>query len=112
MDKDKEYDLVFGADFHSTWDDIYYPIDTTVTGKKGKIIFDWIERIGDRLPQKKTNVSASDEIAPTMVSSKYFYVHHNMPSIVFELGDNTSRPFLKEKGKVAAEEIMKLLMEQ
>jgi len=47
-----------------------------------------------------------------MVSSKYFYVNHGMPAIVFELGDNTSRPFLKEKGKVAAEEIMKLLMEE
>ena len=35
-EKDKEYDFVFGADFHSTWDDIYYPIDTTITGEKGK----------------------------------------------------------------------------
>ncbi|RPG28259.1 MAG: hypothetical protein CBB72_018510 [Muricauda sp. TMED12] len=112
IEKDKEYEFVFGADFHSTWDDIYYPIDTTVTGEKGKIIFDWIENISERLPQKKTNISASDEIDPTMVSSKYFYVHHGMPAIVFELGDNTSRPFLKEKGKVAAEEIMKLLMEE
>lgn len=112
VEKDKTYDFVFGADFHSTWDDIYYPIDTTVTGEKGKIVFDWIENISQRLPQKKTNVSASDEIDPTMVSSKYFYVHHGMPAIVFELGDNTSRSFLKEKGKVAAEEIMKLLMEK
>ena len=112
VEKDKDYDFVFGADFHSTWDDIYYPIDTTVAGEKGKIIFDWIENISKRLPQKKTNISASDEIDPTMVSSKYFYVNHGMPAIVFELGDNTSRPFLKEKGKVAAEEIMKLLMEQ
>jgi hypothetical protein len=112
VEKDKTYDFVFGADFHSTWDDIYYPIDTTVTGAKGKIIFDWIANISERLPQKKTNISASDELDPTMVSSKYFYVNHGMPAIVFELGDNTSRPFLKEKGKVAAEEIMKLLMEQ
>ena len=112
VEKDKMYDFVFGADFHSTWDDIYYPIDTIVTGEKGKIVFDWIKNISQRLPQKKTNVSASDEIDPTMVSSKYFYVHHGMPAIVFELGDNTSRSFLKEKGKVAAEEIMKLLMEQ
>ena len=112
VEKDKTYDFVFGADFHSTWDDIYYPIDTTVTGAEGKIIFDWIANISERLPQKKTNISASDELDPTMVSSKYFYVNHGMPAIVFELGDNTSRPFLKEKGQVAAEEIMKLLMEQ
>ena len=106
------YEFVFGADFHSTWDDIYYPMDTTVTGKKGKIVFDWIQRISDRLPQKKTNVAASDKLSPTMVSRTYFFVEHGMPAIVFELGDNTPRDFLKEKGKVAAEELMTLLMDQ
>lgn len=111
--KSKEgHKFVFGADFHSTWDDIYYPLDTLVTGQKGKIVFDWIERISKRLPQKKTNVSASDKLDPTMVSRTYFFVNHQMPSIVFELGDDTPRPFLKEKGKVAAEELMHLLLEE
>lgn len=104
------YNFVFGADFHSTWDDIYYPLDTVATGKKGKIVFDWIARISKRLPQKKTNVKASLSLNPTMVSRTYFFVNHGMPAIVFELGDNTPRPFLKEKGKVAAEELMQLLL--
>jgi hypothetical protein len=103
--------FVFGADFHSTWDDIYYPVDTAVTGEKGKIVFDWIERISSRLPQKKTNISASDRINPTMVSRNFFYATYGMPAIVFELGDDTPREFLKEKGRVAAEELMQLLME-
>ncbi|WP_396637962.1 M14 family metallopeptidase [Maribacter sp. R77961] len=106
------YDFVFGADFHSTWDDIYYPIDSTITGDRGKIVFDWIESISSRLPQKKTNISASKKINPTMVSRNYFFVNHNMPAIVFELGDNTPRDFLKKKGQVAAEELMRLLQEE
>ncbi|WP_272650848.1 MULTISPECIES: M14 family metallopeptidase [Maribacter] len=106
------YEFVFGADFHSTWDDIYYPIDSTVIGKKGKIVYDWIENISERLPQKRTNVKPSKNTKPTMVSRNYFYVNHGMPAIVFELGDNTPRAFLKEKGKVAAEELMRLLMEE
>ncbi|APQ18843.1 M14 family metallopeptidase [Maribacter hydrothermalis] len=106
------YEFVFGADFHSTWDDIYYPIDSTITGQKGKIVFDWIDSITKRLPQKHTNVNPSTDIKPTMVSRNYFYVNHNMPAIVFELGDNTPRDFLKEKGKVAAEELMNLLDSQ
>nr|WP_299346095.1 M14 family metallopeptidase [Allomuricauda sp.] len=103
------YEFVFGVDFHSTWDDIYYPLDTTVTGQKGKIVFDWIKRISDRLPQKKTNIKPSDQLNPTMVSRTYFFVEHGMPAIVFELGDNTPRDFLKQKGQVAAEELMQLL---
>ncbi|MEM7485179.1 MAG: M14 family metallopeptidase [Bacteroidota bacterium] len=108
--KNKEgYEFVFGVDFHSTWDDIYYPLDTTVTGQKGKIVFDWIESISNRLPQKKSNIKPSDKLDPTMVSRTYFFVEHQMPAIVFELGDNTPRDFLNLKGKVAAEELMLLL---
>ncbi|WP_419211380.1 M14 family zinc carboxypeptidase [Maribacter sp. X9] len=104
------YEFVFGADFHSTWDDIYYPIDSTIIGEKGDIVFDWIKNISNRLPQKQTNVKPSAEIRPTMVSRNYFYVNHGMPAIVFELGDNTPRDFLKLKGQVAAEELMDLLL--
>ncbi|MEM1336605.1 MAG: M14 family metallopeptidase [Bacteroidota bacterium] len=110
--KQKEgYEFVFGIDFHSTWDDIYYPLDTVVTGEKGQLVFDWIARISERLPSKRTNISASKKLKPTMVSRNYFFATYGMPAIVFELGDNTPRPFLKEKGKVAAEELMRLLME-
>ena len=110
--KEKEgYEFVFGADFHSTWDDIYYPIDSTIIGKKGDIIFDWIKNISSRLPQKQTNIKPSTDIKPTMVSRNYFYVNHGMPAIVFELGDNTRRDFLKLKGKIAAEELMNLLLD-
>ena len=105
------YEFVFGADFHSTWDDIYYPLDSTVTGSRGKIVYDWIQSISERLPQKKTNISASDRLTPTMVSRNHFFAAHAMPAIVFELGDNTPRDFLREKGRVAAEELMRLLME-
>ena len=105
------YEFVFGADFHSTWDDIYYPIDSTIIGEKGDIVFNWIKNITKRLPQKHTNIKPSTEIKPTMVSRNYFYVNHNMPAIVFELGDNTPRDFLKLKGQVAAEELMDLLLD-
>ena len=47
-----------------------------------------------------------------MVSRNYFYLNHDMPAIIFELGDNTPRDFLEEKGKVAAEELMLLLLNQ
>lgn len=103
--------FVFGADFHSTWDDIYYPLDTTITGERGQIVFDWIESISKRLPAKQTNVSASTKLFPTMVSRNHFFAEYQMPAIVFELGDNTPRDFLKQKGQVAAEELMRLLME-
>ena len=108
--KEDGHEFVFGVDFHSTWDDIYYPLDTTVTGQKGKIVFDWIANIEKRLPEKKANISASKKLRPTMVSRNHFFDAYQMPAIVFELGDDTPRNFLREKGKVAAEELMSLLL--
>lgn len=114
-EKKKEgIDFVFGGDFHSTWDDIYYPLDSTITSsdKDGMLIFNWIEQITNRLPQKETNIVPSSNTETTTVSRNYFYLNHDMPAIVFELGDNTPRDFLKEKGAIAAEELMKLLLNQ
>lgn len=104
------FDFVFAGDFHSTWEDIYYPLDSALTDDDGKIIYDWIARIAERLPQKAAIVRPSKTLDNTMVSRNYFYKQHGIPAIVFELGDNTPRDFLKEKGQVAAEELMQLLL--
>lgn len=114
LEKEKEgRQFVFGVDFHSTWDDIYYPLDTAVTTNADEmVIYDWMAQISKRLPQKQTNIKASGNVEPTMVSRNYFYLQHDMPAIVFELGDNTPRGFLKEKGTVAGEELMTLLLKE
>lgn len=108
--KEAGFEFVFGADFHSTWYDIYYPLDSSVVKPEALFIFDWIDRISKKMEVDSPNVSASKYPVPTMVSRNYFYNDHNIPSIVFELGDNTERDFLAEKGKVAAEELMKILL--
>ena len=110
--KEEGIDFVFGVDFHSTWDDIYYPIDSTLTKESDWVVFEWINSISGRLPQKKTNIRPSKQIEPTMVSRNYFYQDHDMPAIVFELGDNTPRDFLQKKGEVSAEELMRILLRE
>ena len=108
--KEEGFEFVFGADFHSTYYDIYYPLDSTVVESEALFIYDWIDKISKRLEVDSPNVAPSKYPVPTMVSRNYFYQNHGIPSIVFELGDNTKRDFLAEKGKVAAEELMKILM--
>lgn len=104
--------FVFGADFHSTWHDIYYPLDSSVVSKEALFIYDWIEQIANTLSVDHPNIKPSKHLSPTMVSRNFFYKTHNIPSIVFELGDNTKRDFLKRKGKIAAEELMTILLEK
>lgn len=110
--KEEGLDFAFAADFHSTWYDIYYPLDSTVVEEEAWFIFDWIDRISARLSVSNPVVEPSKFPTPTMVSRNYFYQAHGIPSIVFEIGDNTDRDFVAEKGKVAAEELMKILLEK
>lgn len=103
--------FVFGIDFHSTWDDIYYTVDSSFTDNKGGIMYEWLKQIDKDLPNYTPNIKPSQRMDPTLVSRNFFFREYEMPALVFELGDNTDRAFLAEKGKVAAIRLMELLLQ-
>lgn len=100
----------FGIDFHSTWNDIYYPMERGISGSMPNLVWNWLENIQKEIPNYKPNIQAQKRLEPTMVSRNYFLKAHEMEAIVFEIGDNTARKFIKKKGKIGAEELMKLLI--
>ena len=103
-------DFVFGIDFHSTWDDVYYTVDSSFTDNKGGIMYEWLRKIDEDLPNYVPNIRPSQRMDPTLVSRNFFFRNYNMAALVFELGDNTDRAFLKRKGEVAAIRLMELLL--
>lgn len=101
----------FGIDFHSTWDDIYYPMDKKfIDTHSPGLTWNWLEAIKNRIPTYEPNIRPNDKLDPTIVSRNYFMKAHKMEAIVFEIGDNTSREFIKQKGRIGAEELMRLLL--
>lgn len=104
-------EFVFGIDFHSTWDDIYYTVDSSFTENKGGIMYEWLHQIDQDLPNYTPNIKPSQRMDPTLVSRNFFFRNYDMPALVFELGDNTDRSFLRRKGEVAAIRLMELLLQ-
>ena len=100
----------FGIDFHSTWNDIYYPMDKSFDGNMPGLVYDWMESIKKAIPNYEPNIRANRRPKPAIVSRNYFYFSHGMEAIVFEIGDNTPRKFIKKKGQVGARELMKLML--
>ncbi len=100
----------FGIDFHSTWDDIYYPMPKNIVGNMPGLVYDWIDKLDEKIPSYEPNVSPTRRLKPAMISRNYFYYSHGMEAIVFEIGDNTPRKFIRRKGKVGARELMKLML--
>lgn len=101
----------FGIDFHSTWEDIYYPMvkEFTDTNSPG-LMWNWLDAIKKEIPNYQPNIQPNNRLDPTQVSRNYFIKAHKMEAIVFEIGDNTPREFIKKKGQVGATELMKLLL--
>lgn len=101
----------FGIDFHSTWNDIYYPMERGISGSIPDLVWNWLDNIQKEIPNYKPNIQANKRLEPTMVSRNYFLKAHGMEAIVFEIGDNTRREFIEKKGKIGAVELMKLLID-
>ena len=70
----------------------------------------WLVAIGGRLPDYEARRSASHN--PDKPTSKaWAYDRFGCPAITYEYGDNTDRDFLRRQASVAAEEMMRLLLE-
>ncbi|MBU2995175.1 hypothetical protein KO500_01965 [Cellulophaga baltica] len=112
--KEKETNgkFYFGIDFHSTWDDIYYTIDAKFEGNMPGLVPDWLDAVKLDLSGYDPNIKPSDKVKPTAVSKNYFYVAHGAEALVFEIGDNTPRDFIKEKATVSANKLMMLMLKK
>lgn len=102
----------FGIDFHSTWDDIYYTLDGKFKGNMPGLVPAWLDSLQRVIPNYKPVIQASDKLEPTTVSRNYFLKTYGMEAIVFEIGDNTPRDRIRQKGEVGANELMKLMLAQ
>jgi len=110
--KENNGKFYFGIDFHSTWDDIYYTIDDKFKGNMPGLVPSWLSAVKKEINGYDPNVKPADKVLPTAVSKNYFYVNFGAESLVFEIGDNTPREFIKEKGKISADELMKLMLKR
>jgi murein tripeptide amidase MpaA len=99
----------FGIDFHSTWDDIYYPFANIFEGNVPRLTADWLANIQTELAGYEPRIQANSRLYPTRVSRNFFFDRYGMEALVFEIGDNTPRDFIRKKGEVGAVELMKLL---
>lgn len=100
----------FGIDFHSTWDDIYYPMAEKYKGNMPGLVHEWLASLQTALPGYAPNIRPNENLHPTSVSRNYFFAAHGMEAIVFEIGDNTPRDFIRKKGEAGAEKLMELLL--
>jgi hypothetical protein len=96
-------------DFHSTFNDVFYTQPDDPVGSPDPFTKFWLAGIQQRFPQYHVNRSPSEPVRLT-TSQSWAYKSLGVPSITYEIGDNTDRALLRQISVGAAQEMMTLLL--
>lgn len=102
--------LLFGIDFHSTHEDIYYTVDPKLEGLIPGLVSQWLAETQVRIPGYVPNVKPLYTEGGTFTAFSYLFKEYGTESLVYEIGDQTPRDFIRKKGKVSADILMELLL--
>ena len=103
--------IVLGLDFHSTWNDVYYTHDNSVQPPSvlGDFKDRWLAAIEREIGGDfRINEEAEPIGRPTSMS--WFRTQFNAEGITYEIGDNTPRAFIQQKGTVSADALITELL--
>ena len=106
-----ESELWFFADFHSTNRDVFYTLDRSLDTRPNDVLDPWIDHISTSMPDYEL------EDAPStggfgVVSRDWAWREHQAPGMVYEVGDDTPRPLIRQVARTAAEGTMEILLER
>jgi hypothetical protein len=102
--------LLFGIDFHSTFDDIYYTVDPALKGNIPGFIPRWLDQVKVSIPGYIPHVKPLYFKPPTFTEFSYLFEKFGTESLVYEIGDNTPKDFIVKKGQVSAEDFMRMMI--
>ena len=108
---DNKSNIIMGLDFHSTYEDVYYTNLETEGVALAGMQTDWLNAIREGLASYKYELKQEQHSVTTNPSAQHwFYRQFKALGITYEIGDNTERDFIKEKAKVSADALVKLLL--
>jgi hypothetical protein len=99
---------ILGLDFHSTYEDVFYTMTDEIPARIKGFKDYWLQGIDQAFPGYVPRDAPSAALTPT--SKNWFATQLTADAVTYEIGDDTPRDFIKEKGRVSAYEMMKLLI--
>ncbi len=102
----------FAIDFHSTFQDIYYTMNTELKGNMPGLVPKVINAVGEGIPGYKPNIKPNSINAPEISSSTSIFHEFGAEAVTYEVGDNTSRDFVKLKSELTAKKLMEIMLKK
>jgi murein tripeptide amidase MpaA len=102
--------VYFGIDFHSTYHDVFYTNEDTLHTNLPGFTQRWLHALEESLPDYTINIKPSGN--GSNVSKSWLMRELQAEAVTYEVGDDTDRAFLKQKGETAADRLMELLLKE
>lgn len=102
--------VYFALDFHSTYNDVLYTNEDRNDTNKPGLVNSWIAKLHKFEGVRKTVVKPSGNGGN--VSKAWFSKVLNAEALTYEVGDDTPRPYLKQKAETLALILTELIVEK
>ena len=103
--------IVVFIDFHSTKQNLFYTTDATADSAVSRFVAQWFERARTRLGDEYQFTNEPRVASETPSGRTYMFERYGIPSLTYEVGDETIREDATAAARVFAEELMKLMLE-
>lgn len=102
--------IYFGLDFHSTFHDVFYTNEQVKFSYLPGFSERWIRSMEDKIPGYEASIKPSPNGGN--VSKSWLSRELGAEAITYEVGDKTPRPHLREIAVTAAQQMMRLILEE
>jgi len=110
VDVDRDKKLRLFIDFHSTQNDVFYTIPDDYPRKPPLFLKYWLDRLQDRMPDYVVNRDANDNLDQAD-SKNYVYKKYGVPTVTFEIGDETDRQPITRLARESVIAMMEVLLQ-
>lgn len=96
-------------DFHSTRRNVFYTQNDDYPTEPPHFTRRWLDRAGLRIRNYEFN-NDENPVGKLGVAKNYMYKRYGIPSLTYEVGDETDRPAVRAAATIFAEELMERML--
>jgi len=102
--------VYYGIDFHSTNENIFYPIERKVETFPDDFTYQWIDSLKNEFPDNPMSVEPFDTSSP--ITKNWIYHTFGADAVTYEISDTASRDSMRTVTRESARIIMRKLLRE
>lgn len=107
---DSQKRIYYGIDFHSTNENIFYPINREIKTFPEDFTYNWVDSLKNTFPDTEFSVEPFDTSSP--IAKNWIYRTFGADAVTYEVNDNENRDKIEAIARTSARLVMQNLLEE